>query len=167
MEQVDISIIVPMFNAAKWVSKCFNSILEQTFEGSLEVIAWDDHSDDGTRELAESYVTKFRAKGWSLVVSYNPEAKSPEGPGIARNRATKIAKGTYFALQDVDDEMFQNRLKMQFDAADELKQVSTDGAESFKNVMIGTQIKRDPEDSTIRYTRWLNTLSDQLLGQAF
>ena len=126
---------------------------EQSFEGSLEVIAWDDHSCDGTRELAESYISKFRAKGWSLVVAFNPEAKSPEGPGIARNRATMIAKGTYFALQDVDDEMYQDRLKLQFEAAEELKQISKDGTESSKTVMIGAQIKRDPEDSTVRQHR--------------
>jgi len=61
------------------------------------------------------------------VVSFNPEANAPEGPGVARNRAAKISNGSYFALQDVDDEMYGDRMLLQFKEVDELRKKSVEG----------------------------------------
>ena len=61
------------------------------------------------------------------MVSFNPEANGPEGPGVARNRAAKISNGSYIALQDVDDEMYGDRMLLQFKALDELRKKSVEG----------------------------------------
>ena len=78
---------------------------------------------------------------------------SAEGCGVAKNKACAIARGMYFAFQDIDDEMMPSRLKEQFESALEL------GPE----YIIGSKILREPEDSTVRYTRWLNNLPLNLL----
>ena len=61
------------------------------------------------------------------MVSFNPEATEPEGPGVARNHAGKISNGTYFALQDVDDEMYSDRMLLQFKALDERRKNAVEG----------------------------------------
>ena len=72
---------------------------------------------------------------------------------MAKNRACAIASGRYFAFQDIDDEMAPERLKEQFEKAVELGD----------DFIIGSRIRREPEDSTARYTRWLNNLPQELL----
>ena len=76
-----------------------------------------------------------------------------EGCGVAKNKACAIASGEYFAFQDIDDEMMPKRMKSQFEAAEKLS----------KNYIIGSKLRREPEDSTGRYTRWLNELPPHLI----
>ena len=73
--------------------------------------------------------------------------------GEARNRAIEISSGEYLCLQDSDDVMMPSRLRLQLECALRLG----------NNYIIGSQIIRDPPDSTIRYTKWLNTLPQELL----
>ena len=57
-----VSIIIPMYNAEKYVGECLDSILAQTFK-DFEVIVVDDCSTDNSRAVVESYVPKFRKMG--------------------------------------------------------------------------------------------------------
>ena len=57
-----VSIIIPMYNAEKYIGECLDSILNQTFT-DYEVIAVDDCSTDKTCEVVESYLPKFNGGG--------------------------------------------------------------------------------------------------------
>ena len=53
-----VSIIIPVYNAEKYIGECLDSVLLQTFQ-SFEVIVVDDCSTDNSRQIAESYLEKF------------------------------------------------------------------------------------------------------------
>ena len=57
-----VSIIIPMYNAEKYIGDCLDSILTQTFD-DYEVIVVDDASTDNSREIVKSYLPKFQRGG--------------------------------------------------------------------------------------------------------
>ena len=57
-----VSIIIPMYNAEKYIGECLDSILAQTFT-DYEVIVVDDCSTDNSRAVVESYLPKFNGGG--------------------------------------------------------------------------------------------------------
>ena len=56
-----VSVIIPLYNAEKYIGDCLDSILAQSFQ-DFEVIVSDDCSTDKSCEVAESYVPKFGGK---------------------------------------------------------------------------------------------------------
>ena len=57
-----VSIIIPMYNAEKYIGACLDSILAQTFT-DFEVIVVDDCSTDNSRTVVQSYLPKFNGGG--------------------------------------------------------------------------------------------------------
>ena len=57
-----VSIIIPMYNAEKYIGECLDSILAQTFQ-DFEVIVVDDCSTDNSCAVVESYLPKFTRGG--------------------------------------------------------------------------------------------------------
>ncbi|TSK18103.1 Meteorin-like protein [Bagarius yarrelli] len=96
---VQVSVIIPVYNAAEWLDECLQALSDQDFQGTFEISVFDDSS--------------------------------------------------------TDDVMLPQRVRLQYEAA-----------VLNPNTIIGCQVKRIPEGSTQRYTRWINTLSpEQLLTQ--
>src|SRR5258707_304610 len=87
-----ISVIVPLYNKARYVRRCLDSILGQSF-GDFEVIVIDDGSTDEGPQIVEAY-TDPRIR---LL------AQSNAGPGAARNRGSREACGDLIAPLDADD----------------------------------------------------------------
>ena len=89
-----ISIIVPIFNTAKYLSKCIESICVQIYS-ELEIILVDDGSTDGCYEICENY----KKKDSRIVVIHK------ENGGLVNARKTGIdhAHGDYIAYVDGDD----------------------------------------------------------------
>ena len=56
-----ISVVIPMYNAEKYISECLGSILAQTLQ-NFEVILVNDCSTDNSRQIAESYIEKFNGR---------------------------------------------------------------------------------------------------------
>ena len=94
MADIKISVIVPVYNMEKYLAECLNSILAQTLE-DIEIICVDDGSQDGSREILESY----RMRNPNIVVIYQEN----QGAGPARNVAMDRAMGEYIAFMDADD----------------------------------------------------------------
>jgi len=89
-----ISIIVPVYNAGKFLDRCIDSILNQTYE-NIEVILVNDGSTDNSGKLCEMYAHKdHRVK---VIHQEN------SGPSIARNIGLEKANGTYIQFVDADD----------------------------------------------------------------
>ncbi len=57
-----VSIIIPMYNAEKYIGDCLDSILAQTFT-DFEVIIVDDVSTDNSRDIVKTYLPKFNRGG--------------------------------------------------------------------------------------------------------
>ena len=99
-----VSVIMPMFNAEKYIAECLDSLLVQTFQ-DFEVILVNDASTDGSRQIAESYLEKF---GGRLMIYDNQKNL---GVSATRNRGLKISRGEYIFFMDADDLILENGLK--------------------------------------------------------
>ncbi|MBO5935010.1 MAG: glycosyltransferase family 2 protein [Clostridia bacterium] len=89
-----ISVIVPIYNVEKYLNKCIDSILNQTYE-NLEILLIDDGSTDSSAEICENY-----AKKDSRVKPYH---KQNEGLSKTRNFAISVMTGDYYCFVDGDD----------------------------------------------------------------
>lgn len=87
-----ISIIVPVYNVEKYIGRCINSILSQSYD-NYELILIDDGSSDSSLNICKSFVSD------NVVVI----SQSNEGVSSARNRGIDIAKGDFISFIDGDD----------------------------------------------------------------
>lgn len=98
-----VSIILPVFNAERFLPQCLDSILRQTYQ-DWELIAVDDGSKDGSMEILQSY--EKRDNRIHII------SKKNEGVSIARNIALKHAHGDYIYFVDSDDIVMQDALSI-------------------------------------------------------
>jgi glycosyltransferase involved in cell wall biosynthesis len=98
-----ISVIIPAFNAVRFIAEALQSVAEQTVAPN-EVIVVDDGSTDGTGALAAGF------HGVSLITTPN------RGVSAARNTAVEAASGDVLAFLDADDTWVATKLELQRDA---------------------------------------------------
>lgn len=103
----DISIIIPVYNAGKWLSRCLDSIKKQTF-GNFEVIMVNDASTDNSVEIATEYV---RRDDRFLLINKNKN----EGTMSARESGYQKAEGNYITFSDADDYLPENAFQILYD----------------------------------------------------
>ena len=94
-----ISIIVPIYNTAKYLPKCLDSIVNQTYQ-NLEIILVDDGSTDDSKKIADHYAKKD--KRIKVIHQKN------QGQSVARNVGLAKATGNYISFIDSDDEIKPN-----------------------------------------------------------
>ena len=98
-----LSIILPVYNAEKYLEKCLKSILDQSFS-DFEVILINDGSSDSSQNICETFANKDKR-----IVYIN---QINQGVAMARNVGLKTAKGTYIGFVDADDaievDMYKN-----------------------------------------------------------
>lgn len=99
MNDILVSIIIPVYNGELYLEECLDSIMEQTYK-NLEVIIINDGSTDNTQQIINIYKEKY-----NFIHSYYQENK---GQGVARNKAIELAKGDYVAFIDADDLIHEN-----------------------------------------------------------
>lgn len=100
-----VSIIMPAYNAEKYIAEAIESVLSQTYS-NWELIIADDFSTDSTAKIVDSYKKKDeRVK--SIRMGKN------SGPVIARNKAIEKSSGEYLAMLDADDVSLPDRLAKQ------------------------------------------------------
>src|SRR5437870_2283989 len=97
-----ISVIVPIYNKAKYLRECLQSVLTQTF-GDFEIICVDDASTDGSAEILTDFVDRERR-----VRVYRNTVNL--GPGASRNIGIDKSRGTYLQFTDADDLLPPNAL---------------------------------------------------------
>ena len=101
-----VSIVIPTYNDEKFICRCLDSIMKQTFT-EYEVIVVLDGTTDSTKELAMSYSGKIR----NLNVIYQENA----GAGRARNNGIDHSQGDYIVFVDADDWLEPNALEILVD----------------------------------------------------
>lgn len=89
-----VSIIIPVYNVEQYLSKCLDSLIEQTYT-NIEIICINDGSPDNSQTILEQYAQKDeRIK---LISQKNA------GVSAARNNGLQLAKGEYILFVDPDD----------------------------------------------------------------
>ena len=106
-----VSVIIPAYNAERFLRQTIESVLAQTFR-DFEIIVVDDGSKDETAEIAESF-------GAPVIC----RRKTNGGVSSARNLGIKEAKGEYVAFLDADDLWEPTKLEKQVARLDEQPQV--------------------------------------------
>jgi glycosyltransferase involved in cell wall biosynthesis len=109
----DISVVIPVFNHARWVAAAVASVLGQTILPS-EVIIIDDGSTDGSVEAVADYLHRHPAPaGVDVTVLHRPN----RGAHATLNEAFARARGAYVAVLNSDDEYEPDRLEICLAAA--------------------------------------------------
>ena len=89
-----VSIIMPSYNTANYISESINSVMNQTYK-NWELIIVDDCSTDNTDEIVKKFLKDKR-------IRYFKNNKN-SGAAISRNKALREAKGRWIAFLDSDD----------------------------------------------------------------
>ncbi len=95
-----ISVIIPTYQRSGKLKIAIQSVLAQTF-GNFEVLIMDDGSEDGTKDMVNSF------KDHRIFYNWQKNTGGPAGP---RNNGIKIAKGDWIAFLDDDDAWTENKL---------------------------------------------------------
>ena len=101
-----VTVVIPMFNAQKYIAETIDSVLNQTHK-NFEIIIIDNHSTDKSREIVKNY-SDSRIK--LIELKFNSG-----GPARPRNVGIENAKGKYVAFLDADDLWLPDKLNMQLD----------------------------------------------------
>jgi glycosyltransferase involved in cell wall biosynthesis len=100
MSDHKISVIIPVYNVEKYLNRCVDSVLGQTYR-NLEIILVNDGSSDGSANICEEY-----AKNYGARVKYITQKNG--GVAVARNTGLAVATGDYIAFVDSDDYLEPN-----------------------------------------------------------
>jgi glycosyltransferase involved in cell wall biosynthesis len=106
MENISVSVVIPMYRGEKTILQSLNSVLNQDISG-CEVIALDDGSPDRCGDIVRSMIPLERNKRLSLYWHQN------RGLAGTLNRGVELACGKYIARQDQDDLVMPGRLAKQ------------------------------------------------------
>ncbi|WP_372519739.1 glycosyltransferase family 2 protein [Candidatus Ruminimicrobiellum ovillum] len=94
MDNVKVSIIIPVYNVEQYLRQCLDSVVNQTLK-DIEIICIDDGSSDSSLEILHEYSSKdSRIK---IITQQH------EGAGAARNKGLAVANGKYLSFLDSDD----------------------------------------------------------------
>lgn len=109
-----VSVIVPIYNAEKYLSECISSVLSQSYK-DFELILIDDGSTDRSLNICN----EFAKKDLRITVVHQENS----GVSAARNNGLKNTKGEFVAFVDSDDYVEKNWLDLQ------VKAITTEGAD--------------------------------------
>jgi glycosyltransferase involved in cell wall biosynthesis len=101
----EVSVVVPAYNAARFVASAIESVLAQTYD-DYEILVVDDGSTDDTREVVNQYK--------SAKIRYI--AQKNAGVAVARNTGMAEGRGRWVAFLDADDTWFPTKLERQMHA---------------------------------------------------
>lgn len=107
-----VSVIIPVYNSEKYLVKCLESIMSQTYE-NIEIICIDDGSTDSSCEILYSY----QKKDFRIIVLKQQNRFA----GAARNAGIKAATGKYIIFVDSDDFLDTNAIEKIVASAEEKK----------------------------------------------
>lgn len=104
-----VSIIIPVFNAEKYITKCLDSITKQTYD-NYEIIMVNDGSTDGSKKI----INEFSSMHSNNTKVFEQENK---GQSSARNKALQYAEGEYVTFLDSDDYLAEDYLAVLVEVA--------------------------------------------------
>jgi glycosyltransferase involved in cell wall biosynthesis len=102
-----VSVIIPTYNAARWVADTIDSVMAQTY-GHIELIVVDDGSGDDTVAAAQGKLSNDFEKPWRIA-----RLGGNLGPSAARNAGLRLARGSWVQFLDSDDFLAPAKLEQQ------------------------------------------------------
>src|SRR5437867_2932375 len=100
-----VSILIPAYNAERWIADAIRSALAQTWSRKEIIIV-----DDGSRDRTLSLAREFASKTVSVVSQEN------QGASAARNKALSVCQGDYIQWLDADDVLAPDKIARQMEA---------------------------------------------------
>ncbi len=162
-----ISVIVPIYNAEKYLSKCLDSIIKQTYS-CLEIILIDDGSTDSSYKIMENYKKKD-----NRIILFREENS---GVSSARNLGIKKMTGEYITFVDSDDWIDADYLEKMYKIIKETKSdfvktgytVNHNYEEGKTNYFFDDSIKEIEKEKIVDYfltNSYLNSSCMQLISK--
>ena len=152
-----ISVIIPVYNIEKYISRCIESVINQTYK-KTEIIIVNDGSTDTSGNICAAYAEKD-----SRIILINQEN---QGLSMARNNAIDVATGEYIGFVDGDDwvevDMFSTlyQIAVQYDA--DIAECSHAHVEEAGKIDIRTNEDSDRDYACV-YEEPLDKISDHIL----
>lgn len=100
-----VSVVIPVYNAGRYLSDTINSVLNQSYK-EIEILLIDDGSTDNSAEIINSFT-----KNYSNIKSFS--APSAGRPAVPRNIGIRNASGDFIAFLDADDKWTEDKLEKQ------------------------------------------------------
>ena len=152
-----LSIIIPMYNAEKYIEECLDSILNSNLPKKLyELVIVNDGSKDKSPEIAQNYAAKYSN------VTYLTQEN--QGQSTARNYGIKTCKGEYVWCVDADDKVISEQLPKIIEALDEYKNLDI-LAVQLQNVTEGGQyLDVECSQPTLEHNKVLSGVEAVLSG---
>lgn len=95
-----ISIIIPIYNVAEYVSDCLKSVLQQTYK-NIEIIIVNDCTEDNSMVIIEGLLKESATSIPYKIINHTRN----QGLSVARNTGIKNSTGDYLYFMDSDDEI--------------------------------------------------------------
>lgn len=111
MNNIKVSVVVPIYNVEKYLPRCIDSLINQTLQ-EIEIILVNDGSPDNSQQIIDEYIKKFPTKVIGLL-------KANGGLSDARNFGLEYAKGEYISFIDSDDYVDKTFLEKMYNRAQE------------------------------------------------
>ena len=141
MNKTRISVVIPVYNVEKYLRKCLDSVIGQTYH-NLEIILIDDGSKDQSPEICDEYAQKD-----DRIICIH---QKNQGVSVARNQGIEIATGDYFHFLDSDDYMDEDAYEF---LLDKMREYSTKAIcfENFITYLDGTEFPQSPSVNDNNY----------------
>lgn len=98
--QIKISVIIPIYNAERYIERCVRSLMEQTMKKNIEFIFVNDCTPDKSITLLKNIIKEYPNRTEQITIIENTKNM---GPSDSRKIAINTAKGEYIACCDSDD----------------------------------------------------------------
>jgi len=105
MNSSTVSVLIPMYNAEKYIEQALDSVLAQTYEGFVQIVVVDDGSTDNSSNVAFDWANKNNCSRFMCV------KKDNGGSASARNYGLEYCSGDLISLLDADDLYNSERLE--------------------------------------------------------
>ena len=103
-----ISIIIPIYNVEKYITRCLFSVINQSYKGDIECILVDDCGIDNSAVISKRLIEDYQGSIHFIILHH----KYNRGLSAARNTGTLAASGEYLYYLDSDDELPKNAIDL-------------------------------------------------------
>lgn len=142
-----ISIIIPAYNAEKYIGETIDSLLQQTYH-PIEIIIIDDGSNDSTRKIMDNYQKKHS----KIIKCYSQENR---GQSATRNQALQYVSGEFIAFVDADDVLKKDCLEKLYKSITKSNSdIAICGYEKFYDSNNNIFYIRNPKDWEVQFDKF-------------
>lgn len=152
-----LSIIIPMYNAEKYIGSCLDTILDSNLlKEEYEIVIVNDGSQDKSPKIAQDYAARYSN------VTYLTQKN--QGQSTARNYGIKTCQGEYVWCVDADDKVISEQLPKIIEALDEYKNLDILAIQLQNVTEEGQYLDVECSQPTLEHNKVLSGVEAVLLG---